>query len=1164
MWQLADSCRMIVWMTDVDDNFVYLNQSAAALIGAGVPLSVSDWARFIHPDDLPNVRRVYREAKQAHAEYQCEYRVVRSDGGIRWMLGSGAPRHDAAGEFIGYTGTVLEVTEQHEAHERLAASEANQRLMTEYSSDLISHCDRNGIYLFVSPSYTRALGLEPADLVGRSVYDFVHPDDWHIVRSEVQRQVQDGAESSLIEIRKRHRDGHYIWMGTKARIMLDAVTKAKTGSVSVSRDITSERHARAELKRSEERFRSLTQLSSDWYWEMDEAERFTFFSDGLQRVFGIAPEYALGKTGFELALCTQQPDLETYRSRVAAREPFRNLVFIVRDPVGGGTRHACISGEPVYEDGIFKGYRGIGRDISAEKELLLQLARLAEENKALIEHSPDIMVLFDASGRILRANRAVKRVIGYEPEELTGRHHLEFVTPGTREETKALVAAIGDASDTVPDLENCWLRKDGSAVHLSWAVRRMDDSGLTYATARDVTERRRTRAKLRRANQRLNTILESIGDAFFSVDRNWRLTYANRKAIVFVGVERDAAIGKVIWDIVPGIRNSPIFEHYQHAMRSGEKVSFEAVYEPTGAWVEVRAYPHEGGLSVFFHDITARRVAEQAVRESEQRLREMLEITPAGYFLTDAEGIVQDVNPALCALSGYAKDEFIGKDIKRFLPSCPLTAGLAASGAGHAMETVIRHKDGRPVYVLLNLSAKSDTSGPRSLTAFVTDITERKQAEARLQQLASHDPLTGLPNRSLIGQRVESLLEAGPADETLAVMFIDLDGFKQVNDSMGHASGDGLLRQVALRLQCNTRTGDVIARLGGDEFVVAAHCPDGKVSAEAIAQRLLAALTAPFDIEGQEVFVSASIGICMLAADTRSRDLLFQNADTAMYRAKAAGRNCYRFFEAEMSVEAKTRMTLEHTLRRALERREFELHYQPRVKLKSMGVVGMEALIRWNHPQLGSILPMQFIPIAEDRGLIESIGQWVLEEACLQTRRLMDKFGRPLHVSVNLSARQLKCRNLTEQVEAALAKAGLPAGMLELELTESALVEDIDESVDVMKRLKKLGVLLSVDDFGTGYSGLSYLNRFPFDILKLDRSFVYHQPEGLSSFEFVKALVDMAHALKLSVVAEGVETGEILHLLRDAACDEGQGYLFARPLPLPELEAFLARLPSRT
>jgi EAL domain-containing protein (putative c-di-GMP-specific phosphodiesterase class I) len=299
----------------------------------------------------------------------------------------------------------------------------------------------------------------------------------------------------------------------------------------------------------------------------------------------------------------------------------------------------------------------------------------------------------------------------------------------------------------------------------------------------------------------------------------------------------------------------------------------------------------------------------------------------------------------------------------------------------------------------------------------------------------------------------------------------------------------------------------------------------------------------------------------MFPQDGGTKELLFQNADTAMYRMKASGRNGYRFFESEMSVEPKIRMTLEQSLRRALERNEFELHYQPRLDLKTMGIVGMEALIRWNHPQLGRVQPLQFIPIAEERGLIGSIGRWVLDEACMQTKRLMDKFGRPLRVSVNLSARQLKSRDILDQVSASLKKADLPHQLLELELTESAIIEDMDVSAGVLKELKKLGILLSIDDFGTGYSGLSYLRRFPIDTLKLDRSFVEQQADGISNFKFIKAFVDLAHALNLSVVAEGVETSETLQFLREAACDEAQGYLFAHPLPLAELEVFLSRLP---
>jgi diguanylate cyclase (GGDEF)-like protein len=391
-------------------------------------------------------------------------------------------------------------------------------------------------------------------------------------------------------------------------------------------------------------------------------------------------------------------------------------------------------------------------------------------------------------------------------------------------------------------------------------------------------------------------------------------------------------------------------------------------------------------------------------------------------------------------------------------------------------------------------------------------------------------------------------------------MFIDLDRFKEVNDSMGHSPGDALLRQVAVRLQANMRPGDIVARLGGDEFVVTAHCSEGRNSAGAIAQKLLTALAAPFEIEGLSVVISASIGISMFAEDARTKELLFQNADTAMYRAKAAGRNSYRFFETEMSTEAKLRMTLERSLRFALERQEFELHYQPRIDLKTMAVVGMEALIRWNHPQLGRIPPMQFIPIAEECGLIESIGQWVLTEACMQTVHLSTKLRRQLQLSVNLSARQLNCPTLVEQVSEALDKSGLLPAMLELELTETALVDDIDKSVEVLQRLKALGLLLSVDDFGTGYSGLSYLKRFPVDILKLDRSFVLQQSEGVSSFEFIKAFVDMAHALKLLVVAEGIENAETLALLQESDCDGGQGYYLARPLPIHELQEFLASL----
>jgi diguanylate cyclase (GGDEF)-like protein/PAS domain S-box-containing protein len=790
--------------------------------------------------------------------------------------------------------------------------------------------------------------------------------------------------------------------------------------------------------------------------------------------------------------------------------------------------------------------------------------------------------------------------------------------------------------------------------------------------------------ELKRSRERLNAMLESIGDAFFAVDRNWRVIYANAKAARFVDVDLGASIGKPLLDIAPALEGSPLLEHYLAAMASGQPMSVESYWEPTAAWLEVRAYPTVDGLSVYFHDITEKRIAQDAVRkseqrfrnlfqqagdsiiisdselrivaangracanfgysedellglsvrdidskfdygphlldalrlgqtqllrivkqrkdgstfpaevhvsrfedngqeffqaivrdltereeavrqlrESEQRFREVIEMTPAGYLLVSASGCILDVNPALCALSGHGRDSLVGARLARLFEVFPWD-GLQQDQSGHAFvhgfDAVLRHADGRLLHVLLNGSARYDADGGLdTVTCLLTDITDRKEAEHRLRELATHDTLTGLPNRALLHERLQRMLEACAPGKSIAVLFLDLDRFKEVNDSFGHEHGDVLLCEVAARLRWVLRPADVVARLGGDEFVVAAECTGGADAAASIAAKLLEALTMPVTVGAQDVVVGASIGISLYPRDAATRELLFQTADTAMYRAKAEGRNRYRFFEPAMTVQARARMALEMSLRPALAREEFELHYQPRVDLRSMEVVGMEALIRWRHPQQGMVPPQQFIGIAEETGLINPIGRWVLREACRQTRRLYEEFGRPIRVSVNVSARQLAQPGFVAEVREALADAGLCPSALELELTESALIEDIERTAAMLGELQALGVKLAVDDFGTGYSGLAYLRRLPIDVLKLDRSFVLQDDGRISAFDFVKAFVDMAHALQMSVVAEGVETAEVLDFLRAASCDEAQGYLLGRPVPLPELRALLLR-----
>lgn len=870
---------------------------------------------------------------------------------------------------------------------------------------------------------------------------FIHPDD----RERAEACFREGLEKRSgysIEYRVVTSSGAVRWVNGVASTRFDA-RGDYAGLSGTVLDITQERLARESLHQREARFRSLTDMSVDWYWETDVNDCFTFMADGIVRHTGRLPSTYLGKTRRDLSVMPDQPALLDYYRKVAAREPFRDLRYAVKSPDPARKRIVTISGEPIFEDGQFVGYRGVGREISEE-------VRVAEA----LEESRD----------------------------------------------------------------------------------------------------------------ELASMVESIGDAFFALDRDWCVTWVNQNTANFIGRPREEVLGQHVNDAAKALVASDVFRHFQHAMDTGENVFFETFYAPQDAWVEVRIYSHAKGLSVFFHDISERRLAEAAARELEARRRKVIALTPAGYVFTDAHGRLEEVNPAMCAMTGFNETELIGREMVTLLPDCPLVEALAQQGGpstAHGYEAVIRHRDGHTVYVLLNVSIDRDAAGNAlSLTAFITDISTRKQAEARLERLATHDELTGLPNRTLINSQLERMLAARAADSHLAVMFIDLDRFKEVNDAMGHAPGDRLLRQVAARLQRVMRPADMVARLGGDEFIAAVECPTGMADAAAVARRLLDALKAPFDIDGNEIFISASIGISMAPDDGHTNELLFQNADAAMYRAKAAGRNDFCFYAPRMRAETRDRVTIEQGLRRALERDEFTLHYQPRIDLRTMAVTGMEALIRWQHPELGAVAPVRFISIAEERGHIEAIGNWVLHEACRQSVCLMEKYRRSLHLSVNLSARQLRCADLVEQVRSALSDSGFPPEMLELELTESALIEDVEVSAAVLRQLKDLGLRLSVDDFGTGYSSLAYLRRFPLDILKLDRAFLNRKADGVDSFEFVKAFIDMAHALGLSVVAEGVEDKETVQFLRGSACDEAQGYLFARPLSLPQFENYLARLPS--
>jgi len=431
----------------------------------------------------------------------------------------------------------------------------------------------------------------------------------------------------------------------------------------------------------------------------------------------------------------------------------------------------------------------------------------------------------------------------------------------------------------------------------------------------------------------------------------------------------------------------------------------------------------------------------------------------------------------------------------------------------------------------------------------VNEISERKRAEERLNYMAHYDQLTGLPNRILFNDLLkQAMIEAAAHERLVALMFLDLDRFKTINDTLGHETGDALLKAVAERLRDCLRRGDTVARLSGDEFALVfadmAHIDD----ASRLAQKILDRFTTPFRIGERDLFITSSIGITLYPFDQDDANTLLKNADAAMYRAKEQGRNNYQFYTSEMNVRALERLSFETNLRQALERDEFILHYQPKVDLVTGNVIGMEALLRWQNPELGLVSPAEFIPLAEETGLIVAIGEWVIRTACKQNKA-WQAAGLPfLRISVNLSARQFKEKNIVERVAQALKETGLEARYLELELTES-LLQTPETTITPLKELHALGIHLSIDDFGTGYSSLSYLKRFPIDTLKIDRSFVRDITTDADDAAIANAIITMAHSLGMYVVAEGVETGEQLAFLCQRKCDSMQGYYFSKPLP---------------
>ena len=793
--------------------------------------------------------------------------------------------------------------------------------------------------------------------------------------------------------------------------------------------------------------------------------------------------------------------------------------------------------------------------------------------RLVAEHSRDLVLLLDLSGRILYASPSNEHILGVAPRSMYGRHVTDFIHP----EDHAIQRHVFEERLKTGEAKRAEFRvltRDGRAIHIESLGAPVRNVGgaveALVVTGRDISERKAWEEQLREREQHVRILLERSPALLWSTDRDLRVTSVIGGGADRLRLDPGNLIGTAIADIlrVSDATEAAVDAH-ERALQ-GEAVSFEVALSQRMYHAHVEPIRDRGGciigVSGVLLDITESRTAQRNLKRSEERYRTLFERNLAGVYRSTLDGRLVECNQAFARVLGYdSVEEVLARPTWDFYFSRSdrerVIAALKDKTELLNFEICLKRRDGSPVWVLQNEAlVYGEEERSHFMEGTIIDITARKNAEERIEHQAYHDHLTDLPNRLLFNDRLAlAVAHARRHRKRLTVMFLDLDHFKLINDTMAHAAGDELLRAVSSRLQSVLRQEDTVARMGGDEFTILLPEVHDEKDAARVAQSLLDSFRAPFFVQGREVFTTASIGISVYPNDGADVDTLIKNSDSAMYRAKEAGRDNFQFFTPLAHQRAETRLSMETALRHALERGEFFLEYQPQVSFHERRVVGVEALIRWQHPQRGTIPPKEFIALAEEIGLILPIGEWVLRTACAQVRKWQIDTGVSLRVAVNLSARQLQSATLIGSVERVLADTGLAPHLLDLEVTESLAMRDTDLTSSVLRQFKRLGITVSMDDFGTGYSSLSYLKNLPIDRLKIDQLFVREIATSRVDETIVDAVIKMAHSIGLATVAEGVETQQQSETLARLGCDEMQGYLYSRPVPVEEMTLFVGK-----
>jgi diguanylate cyclase (GGDEF)-like protein/PAS domain S-box-containing protein len=1000
----------------------------------------------------------------------------------------------------------------------------------------------------------------------------IHPDDVDSILDQTRAAMETG-DSVDFEYRVVCQNGEVLWVRDRS-CFINNENGEPLFWQGVIVDVTERRLADQELKKREKLYRTLARtiprtavllFDKDYRYTLAEGEQLKshnwskeMFED--RSLWEAFPEETAKEWSkyYEMALRGEDVVIETENENNA----FLVSVLPVRNE----------------DNEIFAGMV-MWQDVTERKRANDALKESEARYRQLFENANDIIYVHDLAGNYLSMNKVAEQVLGYTSEEALSMNMTEIIAPEHAEVIKRKLdkKIKGDAQQTIYEVD-C-LKKDGTRATLEVNSSIITKDGAPVAVqgiARDITERKASEAAVRRSEERYRDLFENANDLIYTHDLDGYFTSLNRAGEIITGYTRDEALKMNIGEVV-----APEFLEAARTM-TAKKIKGEL---PTTYELEIiskdgnrvtlelstRLIVSDGlpvGVQGIARDITERRVAEASMQNAVSLFASTFESTADGIVVMSLDREIIACNKKFIEMWQIDPDIIEGKDSRQMVAK---VAGQL-SQPNKFLESldelyadplrtesdVLDLRDGR---VYERYSQPQYMEGrPVGRVCCFRDITERNRAEEKLRYYALHDTLTDLPNRVQFMNELKHAVERAESNSSakFAVLFLDLDRFKVINDSLGHAVGDKLLVAIAARLKSCVRPGDIVARLGGDEFTILLNRSGGTNEVVGIAERLQLKIAEPFKIDNYEVFTTASIGIIVSSDVHRQAEDFLRDADAAMYRAKESGKARYEVFDREMHVRNMNLLRVETDLRHAVERNEFQVLYQPIVELTTGQVTEFEALIRWQHPEHGLISPDEFVGVAEETGLIIPIGKWILDESCRQVAEWQRKFKIPLSISVNLSAKQLMHPNLVAQVKGVLVETGLEPRQLKLEVTESTVMEHSEKSLKVLSDLDGLGIALSTDDFGTGYSSLSYLQRFPFERLKIDRSFIKIMDGDEKSRAIVKTILMLGDNLGIEVVAEGIETLAQLEKLRALGCTNGQGYLFSRPIDSRAAEQFLS------